>query len=172
MRGRFYMTRTFKRVFSVHRGGAFWMSKLNNLSRQHLPERPVMGDEDRWKEDECGEWVSGNQWERMNERSHAHTRAQTGLWLCKCLCVPIHWLTALTASETLPFGASPAESFLTCMLICSHCEQKNWASGRTLFSLFPNDDVYLKFYFKIIHYSKKDGCKNKLSLNIRDVFSV
>lgn len=61
------------------------MPKLNNLSRQHLSERPVMGDEDRWKENVSDEGVSGGQEERKNDGGennsgqHAHTQTGTAV---------------------------------------------------------------------------------------------
>lgn len=102
------------------------MPKLNNLSRQHLTERPVMGDEDRRKEDER---VVINGRERMRDR----TQAQTALWLRLCLCVPIHWLTALTVS-----GIWCSSSWV---IPDMHVNLQplwggNWSSGFTLFSLF------------------------------------
>lgn len=51
------------------------MSNLNNLSKQHLSERPVMEDEDRWKEDESCDRESGGQKEKRNmDNKHTHKR--------------------------------------------------------------------------------------------------
>lgn len=138
------------------------MPKLNNLSRQHLSERPVMGGWRRmerkcvwwmseWWKRGVGEWWRRKQWRTMYTHTHANRNRSyvttcvhvfsVGVFACDCTCID-------RSGEELIFGVAP-ESVLTCMLICSSWEtltgRRHTAVAALSFSnhfLFIQNQIY------------------------------